>query len=249
MVSSSLQETSVTEREPSFRETEIDDGFVGISKFAVAAAICGLLSSIAIITPSMLWLAIVAVLLGIVALWRIERDPQLGGARFAQAAIVLGAVCGFWSATAEMVRSRHLYSVAAEHAKGYLQVLAAGDTFQALELRKLEPNRQIAGTNLKLVYGGSESESANEMREFLERTSTKVVLESGADSQWEMLRGAGIERTDAQTKVTVRMQDQANRDTTDVFVTLGRVTGVTLDEGQAPTALWYVIEQYLPGDK
>lgn len=234
---------------PSFQETEIDEGFVRISKLAVTSFLIACFSLFSLITVSLVPVCLLAVLLGVVALVRIHRDATLGGARFAQIAVVLGTLVGFWALTAAQQRAKYLYQVAGEHAKSYLQILAAGDTFQAMELRKLEPERQLAGTQLALVYGGEGSEAAQEMKQFLDRTTTKIVLESGPESDWRIVSGEGIEYKNKITNVTVRMDNVADPETTDIFVTLGRVGGVLNEEQEPAKALWYVVNEQLPGDR
>ena len=240
-MSENAAKTAFSEDAPSFRETEVDGGFIRLSKLAVAALVVALFSCFALLTASLLWANVLAVLLGAAALMRIYRDGSLGGARFAQVAIVLGALAGFWAMTASQLHARYLYQVAGLHAKKYLETLARGDTFQAMELRKAEAERQLAGTQLALVYGGGESEAAKEMQRFLESQATKLILKSGPQSNWELYRGTSIEWKNQAQFVTVRMRDMAHDNMPDVAVELARVTGAIRTEGGELTALWHVV--------
>lgn len=248
MSAASVDQSKDIEPGQSFRETDVEDGFVKISKLAVASTVLGVLSIFALVALSLLPLCFVAVILGIVALVRIHRDDALGGSPFAYVGIAIAVTAGCWSFTSNRVQNNYLYRTAGEHAQAYLEILAAGDTYQAMELRKLEPNRQMSGTQLELVYAGSESQSSTEMRQFLEKEVTQSVLQAGSDSDWEFVRGVGIQIEGDETQITVQMRN-AEQNMQQVNVTLGRIPGVVLESGQDPVALWYVIDESLPGQK
>lgn len=231
---------------PTLSETGLDEGFVRISKLAVGSFVLALFTPLALVTISLLPLSGLVILLGALAVWRILRDPSLGGRIFAQVAIGLGLLTATWGTIAAQRQTQYLFQTAGHHARDFLQILAAGDKYTAMELHKSESDRQITGTNLKLTYGGSESEDAQAMRHFLAEPSTKAVLASGQKSKWQFVRGVRIEGSNSSGEVTVEMQNVAGDEPQSVFVKLRRQTEMLAKEGDHPTAFWHVSAMWLP---
>ena len=110
--------------------------FVSISKLAVIALILAILSGLSIISPGVVFVSVVAVVLALIAGIRIQRDSQLGGGHAAMLALVISCFTGAWSITAARQTNQKLYGLGAVHAKTYLEAIASGETFQAMEMRK-----------------------------------------------------------------------------------------------------------------
>jgi hypothetical protein len=119
-----------------------------ISRLAVAALVAGLLSLLTALSTLLLPLAILACGLSLVVVWKLSRNDQMGGIRMGQVGLALSTLAIAWSLTAASGRERYFYSEAGEKAKTFLDVLASGEKYEALELLRFENERQLTGTNL-----------------------------------------------------------------------------------------------------
>ncbi|MEC8556501.1 MAG: hypothetical protein VXZ82_15945 [Planctomycetota bacterium] len=211
--------------------------FVSISKLAVIALILAILSGLSIISPGVVFVSVVAVVLALIAGIRIQRDSQLGGGHAAMLALVISCFTGAWSITAARQTNQKLYGLGAVHAKTYLEAIASGETFQAMEMRKEEHAREVIGAQLGLKYGG-ESKVKAELDQFLGKPGTKLIQESGRDSQWELSKGLSTQQADETHRIVLLMQNQKNT-SQQIVVTLFR-RFVDSDEGGV--ALWHIVD-------
>ncbi|MFK7736652.1 MAG: hypothetical protein AB8B50_11510 [Pirellulaceae bacterium] len=225
-------------------ETESSDAFTRVSKLAIVSLVLSLVTSITVLAPSLNFFAVVVAVLALIAYVRISGDAQLGGEWIAITALAISVTAGCWSWTADQKRTQYLYSVAGEHASSYLGLLSAGKAYEAMELRKPEVDRQITGTALKNVYGGSESQAAEAMEKMLDRPETKLVLEQGADADWQMVRGVGVGHSNKFSQIMIEMQNRNADDDVILHVTLRRNAGGVIDDES--TALWHVLEHFFP---
>jgi hypothetical protein len=225
-------------------EADAAEDFERVSKLAIVSFVLSLATVVCIIAPNLLLFAVVVAVLALVAYARIARDSQLSGDWLALSALAISVAAGCWGWTADQKRSQYLYSVAGKHASSYLGLLSAGKAYEAMELRKPEVDRQITGTVLQNVYGGSESEAVEAMNAMLEMPATKMVVEQGADADWQLVRGVGVGHSNKYSQIIVEMQNINGGDDANLYVTLRRNAGGVVDDEN--TALWHVLEHFFP---
>ncbi|MFN3193035.1 MAG: hypothetical protein ACE361_21170 [Aureliella sp.] len=228
-------------------EREGEENFARVSKLAVAVLPLSIIGLLALVTPVLRPYCWLIAILAFVAYFRSTRNPSLSGATPALIGLGIALTAGFWSLSSQFQTNRYLVEVAGKHAETYLSLLSAGKAYEAMELRKPEVDRLIAGTSLDQVYDGGESEQQDEMREFLASPSTKYVMESGTEAKWEATEGIRVLTRDHLNQIVVKMTNAAASESKPVFVTLERnATGVVGDNSKA---LWHVNDHFFEDEK
>lgn len=218
-----------------------------ISRLAIAALIAGLCSLLAAFSTILLPLSMLAGALGAVAVWKLSRNSEVGGIWLAQIGLTLAMASVIWSLSAQGGKQRYLYAEAAKNAKILLDTLAAGDKYAALELRLLESDRQLTGTDLEKYYLHLEGERADDANSFLNDELTKTVIASGPQADWQFSHGVEVVGSGRSISVTVEMVNRALLPKRQAIqVRLRRQVGLiaTADEFDT-TALWNVEELLL----
>jgi len=213
-----------------------------ISRMAVASLVLGVLSLLSPLTIALVPICFVAAVLGAIAVFRIARDPVMAGALPAQIGLGLGVLSAMWAITATSREKEFLDTSAGQHAETFLDILAAGKKYEALELMRIEPQRQTTGTDLEEYYENGTTENQEELAGFLGMQAIQVVLGT-KDADWTYVRGVNTHRIRDIANITVEMQNlSAKPELQLVYVTLERNAGfVTRDAGKA-TALWNVLD-------
>ncbi|RMF44717.1 MAG: hypothetical protein D6753_01895 [Planctomycetota bacterium] len=220
-----------------------------LSRMAVLTLVLGVISLVAILTSVMLPICVITIGLGAATLWHTMRDPAVRGTGLAQAGLGLGVLSAAWSLSALHGEQKHLYEVAGQHAAEFLDVLASGQKYQALELMRKEPDRQITGTDLQQYYENADFEIKDFAEGFLSGDATKWVIEQGPDAQWEFVRGIQIKKIRSNAEITVEMRNKLAEPPRDrIWVTLQRNLNLLLADDDGPTALWHVAEISFPKD-
>lgn len=198
-----------------------------------------MVSLLAAFSTILLPLAILATAVGIAVVWKLSRDEQLAGVGLAQCGLLLSSAAIFWSLTARTSTNHYLYQQAGEHARVFLQTLAAGNEFEALELRQPESSRQLTGTNLEQYYTQLGPEEKADYEGFLASGTTKSVIASGSDSDWQFSRGLSVASSTQETLVSVEMINRAQPGSPPIIVQMRRQTGLLNDPDRTDTtALW-----------
>ncbi len=213
------------------------------SRLAYVAFAGGMTSLCAAFSTILLPLAMIATGLGIAVVWKLSRDKQIGGLGLAQVGLVLSTAAIAWSLSARLGTDSYLFNEAGAHAKVFLDTLAAGNQYEALELRQVESARQLTGTNLQKYYSGLSEEEQEGYKEFLNSQLTKSVIASGPSAQWRFSRGREVVTHSAETLVSVEMINQATPAAQPIVVKMRRQLGLLTDpDRKNSTALWSFVE-------
>ncbi len=215
-------------------ETEIDSNDLPpISRLALVGMILGILSLIAVLSPPLLPLAVLAVCANAIAVVRLIIDKSKGGIRLGQIGLGLSVLATSIVVTALISRDSYLYSHAETHAKTFLNLLSSGKMYEAFELTRPEYDRQIAGTDLAQYYQQVENmtppppngeqtgnmPSAQSMQdtqtrerlvEFKSAATTAAIMAAGKNANWTLVRGNGIAGPSDAFRVNVVMTDASN---------------------------------------
>jgi hypothetical protein len=242
--------TSDLAQRPAFQNLEEGAQFdqPPFSRLAYVAFVAGLLSLFAAFSTILLPAAMLALGVGIGAVWKLSRDKQLGGRWLAQLGLALSATSIAWSVTARSGVDDYLYAEAAQNAKVLLDTLAAGDKYGALELRQVESGRQLTGTNLAKYYSGLSEEDREGIQEFLNSETTQLVIQSGPQSDWQFARGVDVTSQDKLNYVTVEMVNRASQGKEQkLHVRMKRQLGLLTDPAKRETtALWNFEQLVIP---
>ncbi len=213
------------------------------SRLAYVAFAGGLVSLFAAFSTILLPLAMLATGLGVAVVWKLSRDKQLGGLGLAQCGLTLSTAAIFWSLAARTASDNYLYQQAGEHAKIFLETLAAGKEYEALELRQVESSRQLTGTNLEKYYSQLDEEEQQGYKGFLASATTKSVIASGPNSDWQFSRGLSVASSKSETLVSVEMINRAQPGSNPIIVQMRRQLGLLTDpDRRNSTALWSFAE-------
>lgn len=240
-----MTESDIRER-PAFQSLDIamQSDEPQVSRLAIAALFIGFISLLAAFSLILLPLALMGIAFSVVVVWRVARNESVSGLLLAQIGLGLAVVATVWSVTASSARERYLYAQAGEFAEHFLELLAAGKKYEALELRLPEGERQITGTNLEQYYAARTGEEADDAQMFLESGATLSVIDSGPDAAWEFSRGVEIAGSRNHLSVTVELINQAaGGESKPVQVVLRRQLGLLSDASRTDvTAFWSVQE-------
>jgi len=222
-----------------------------VSRLAYVAFAAGFLSLLAAFSTILLPAAMLALGVGIGVVWKLSRDKQLGGRWWAQLGLALSATSIAWSVTARSGVDDYLYGEAAQNAKVLLDTLAAGNKYEALELRQVESGRQLTGTNLAKYYSGLSEEDREGVQEFLNSEATQLVIQSGPQADWQFAHGIGVVSQNKQNHVTVEMVNRAAQGKEQrLHVRMKRQLGLLTDPAKRDTtALWNFEELVIPAKK
>lgn len=230
---------------PAFQNLDVDSEFhhPNLSKLALVAFGLGMLSLITLLAQAMIVVSILAAAVGCVALWRISRDEHLGGALLAQIGLALGILTAVWSVVAANGQEDYIYSQAGENAEYFLEVLAAGRKYDALELTQIEPDRQITGTDLRQYYDSLTGELEDMASSFINSPGANLVLSSGPNAKWTFRRGISVSGERTSLDIIVELENTATEPATPIRVRIHRATGFMAagDDG-LQTANWNVVE-------
>lgn len=127
--------------------------FKTISFWAVAALIVAVGSIFYLINEQLLAVPILAFILAIVALIRIESVENLSGKWIAIAALTLSAFIFTSVATYKYFRHDHMIQVAKDHADTWLKMVQAGDLYKTHQLTYEYPERRSEEEDLEVYYG------------------------------------------------------------------------------------------------
>ena len=213
-----------------------------VSPLAVVALLCGVASILALISSLFYVLCFAAIALGAIAYIGIQNHEELAGGRAAQVAILLGALTASWSITSSVNHNTYLYEQAAPMAEQYLSALAEERIYDAMEMRKIEPDRQLVGADLEAVYTEPDSDSARYLKELLEKPVTQWVIESGSKAQWQFARGVKVNSEPPMATVTIEMKNIAADHDQRVQVVLRRDLGLIVRDSGPQKALWNIMD-------
>ena len=146
-----------------------------VSRLAVAALILGLASVLALITPVLWFLPVLAVITGLAALLRIKHNPStLIGRKAALIAIALGVTFGVAAPARAISRGIWLGARAQRFADAWFDFLRAGQSYHAHQLTRPAGRRLPLDEHLPDRYTDADLEE--EFEGFLRRPVTASLL-------------------------------------------------------------------------
>lgn len=244
-----MSASNISER-PAFQTFEEGAQFDNppFSRLAWVALAAGLFSLLAIFSTILLPAAMLAVAVGVVVVWKLSRDRGLAGLGLAQVGLALAALATSWSLTARSATDDYLFGQAGENAKIFLDTLASGKRYEALEFRQVESARQLTGTNLAKYYTSLSEEEREGVQAFLSAETTLAVIKSGPEADWQFVRGVSVGSQEQQHFVTVEMVNRAQgADARPLYVRMKRQVGLIADPAKKDsTALWNFEEMLRP---
>ncbi len=212
-----------------------------VSRLAILALMLGIVSLSAVFSTSLLPLAMIAAAFSGVVVWRLSTDRSASGMWMAQLGLTLAILGAAWVITSTRTRNDYLYRAAAPHAQTFLNLLSAGNVYQAYELTKSEGTRQITGTDLQAYYENLTDYMAEDhVKQFLSAASTRDIMSHGDRSSWTVLRGESVSGH-AQFRVNLVMADAAKPDKKKIAIALTR-ENLPAELGSTNIAVWHVNE-------
>ncbi|HBE66752.1 MAG TPA: hypothetical protein DDW52_01255 [Planctomycetaceae bacterium] len=212
-----------------------------VNKFGLASALAGVCGLIAILAPAMGLVCVIAIVLGVIACFT-------GGAKSkaAMLGIGLGILALTWSIYGLRAKNEYMYQEGGKAAEHFLETLASGAKYKALELTEMEMDRQITGTNLQTYYDSLEREDAERVYDFMDNKQVQRVLEIGPDAQWEFSQGLSVTRDRNAAEVVVQCVNKANPEDLPINIHLQRTLNLLVGDESDTTAFWNVIEIKAP---
>lgn len=176
---SSLDETAVTT-------------YRSISLAAVLALLFGCASALALVHPFLWVVPVVAVVTAIFALRGIAREgANLTGRGLAIMGLVLALFFGTWAPARIVTRQMHLYRQARPYADQWLELVRAGQLYEAHQLMKLAGERQKPGSSLEVFYTNS-AEARKDLDHAFEMKPALTLRSQAENATYEYLGGDGV---------------------------------------------------------
>lgn len=212
-----------------------------ISKLAILSCLLGIVSLVALLAPPAAVVSVLAIVIGLLAAF-------LGSAssRMTHIGIGLGALTAVWPTVSMNQKNQYVYQEAGKAAEHFLELLASGKKYEAIELSEMEMDRQITGTDLSKYYGSKEGEDRDRLEEFLHDPLNIAVMESGPDSEWKYTKGIRVRRERGAYEIVVECRDQTTPTSPVIYVRLQRSLNMMV--GDDSVALWNVLDVVAPGD-
>lgn len=124
-----------------------------LNKLALASAVLGVLSGLALLHPFLICLAAFGFATGLLAVRQLSiPDSPRTGATLARVGIFLSLLFGFGVGTKELTRQRATIEQARECAERWFELVRQGKLREAHQLTLHPPLRAVAGTSLDVVY-------------------------------------------------------------------------------------------------
>ncbi len=159
-----------------------------LSRMALLSVIVGIISFVVIFNSDILFLSVIAVALGIIAYFNIQRTQASSGSGLALTGIALGLIFGTWSYTASRLRDQYFFNAAGEIARHYLEVVAEGDYYKICELTRPETERQVAGTPLPEYYAKAD-EFVKERLDNIRKDTNVLKSRAWVKIKWQLQNG------------------------------------------------------------
>lgn len=230
--------------ESAFQSTETDIiEQPPVNKVAIVAFILGLLGLVSLLAPSMIAVAILAVIVGFIAV-------AIGGAasRLAYIGIGLGAFAAVWASVNTHQKNNYMYTEGQKVAEHFLDVLGGGNPFLAYELTQMEMDRQITGTDLEAYYASLTGEDLDVFSEFMHDELNSAVMDAGTDADWQFVKGTGVRRIQNAYEVVLEFENAAEPESPHILVRMQRAVEMLSGDESSTTALWNVLNIRKPGE-
>ena len=167
-----------------FRESEefIEGGSRRLTIWAVAASLMGVVASLALVSPLLWVVPLVAVVFGLIALKAIrDSEDSLAGGKLAMAGIGMAVVFLSWSMTSYWMRGRLLYAQAQVIADDWLDLVKNRRLEEAHQLRKNYVDR--VAPNMPLAQHYRESNAREMLAGFTREPVVEKIALLGDDAR------------------------------------------------------------------
>ncbi|NND96783.1 MAG: hypothetical protein HKN47_05570 [Pirellulaceae bacterium] len=165
------------------------DGSDAQAPIRISGFLClllGLLSVITFMAPGLLVLPFAAILLGAFALRRYD-PPKPVGITPAYLGVLLAVGFGAFGLGIPLMKQKMVGEQAEYLARQYVELVARGEDYYAIELRKEFNNRFIRSMPLEEHYKDNEN-ATKTLEEFREDGIYEVLRRIGPDANWELDR-------------------------------------------------------------
>lgn len=170
---------------------ELDETASPLRISGFLALICGLLGIFGAITSPMLGFCLAAIILGIFALRNSDSDEPPLGTTPARIGILLAILFGACGVSRVLSRTVIIGGQAEAFAREYLDLVARGEVYYAMELQKDHYNRYLESMPLDQYYNKTE-EAMRSVQEFKEDGLTAAIIRIGPDANWERDRAIHV---------------------------------------------------------
>ena len=161
------------------------EGYRAISILAMVALGLGLLSGIAVFSPLLAIVPLVAMAIRGASLWSISANSErLSGRWMAIVPFILGPLFLGWGLSREFSRRESLYDHAREFADDWLAILNRKETYLAHQLKVPSKQRMDLNLNMEVAYKGNEM-ATNEHRMFLVNSPVKEIVAAAPNNQFQ----------------------------------------------------------------
>jgi hypothetical protein len=191
-----MRQVSETERhDPAFSQQ--DDSLPAepraISGLALAALALGLASALALAAPYFWMLPIAGVVLAVVAMVSIAREPEARiGRSAAVAGLTLSVLFGSWGVSNDLTRQQLLYQRSELYAQRWLRLVLDGELYAAHQLKMAQPARRPPGADLAEYYE-NDSEARIDLRDFCKRPPVADLIRLGPNAVCRLVRNKQLE--------------------------------------------------------
>jgi len=144
-------------------ENDQDAGYRQLSRMAIWSIPFGLASALAMVSPLLWFVPVVAVALAFGGLWQISRSNEITGRRLALTGLALGVLFGSWGMSWTISRRAVIERQARAHAIEWLGMMQQQKFMQAHQLSMNYYDRLPAGSSLEEYYQDRLSPEVAEM--------------------------------------------------------------------------------------
>ena len=209
------------------------------SRLAIFAFVAGLVSLLAPLSVLLLPLSVIAIAIGLVVVIQQLRDSASTNSWFANAGLGLGLASAAWTITATTSKADYIVAEASINAIQFVETLASGKTYEALELTHAMGDRQITGTDLAQYYESrTEEEEKDKIQMFIDNPATKLVQQY-PDATWKVEKVVQLKRPSSALHMVTLLIRNAENPEAQVSVELQRNL-ISENNGES-VAYWNVL--------
>jgi hypothetical protein len=161
------------------------EGYRALSVSAMVALVLGLFSGIAVFSPLLGIVPLVAMTIGGYSLWRISANSdRLSGRWMALAPFVLGPLFLGWGLSREFSRRERLFGYSREFAEDCFEIMNRKEAYLAHQLKVSGQKRLDMNLNMEIAYKRNEP-AGNELKLYLEGSPVKEILEAAPNVKFQ----------------------------------------------------------------
>jgi len=181
---STTQDLTETEMETLDGPMPVKD-YRAVSVLGVASLVLGLISGVAVFSPILVVIPLVAAAVGGYSLWHIKANSdRLSGRWMAAVPLVLAPLFAGWGFSREYARREIFLAHAKEFTDDYLEILNRNEPYVAHQLRVQRKHRLDPKTNLQVAYQADET-ATSQMKMFLESSPSKEIMAAAPNVKFQ----------------------------------------------------------------